>query len=134
MTESPEFGDSQAQPKKKLGAPFGNRNGFRNGQTYLARAKKRRLRVRQRRIVLEVMSRLTEDIGGSENISEAQRIIVAIVAKQCGRLDKVHRCYDTLMRKHKELQGSPGALHKMDTMLGPMEQRIVSNLRELGLK
>src|SRR5262245_39291686 len=90
-------------PKRKPGGPVGNMHGIKTGAYLLRRASGPRLHIRQRRVVTEVAARLTDDLGGAENLSEAQRVIIAIVSRQCGRLDKMHRAYDQLMRKHKQL-------------------------------
>ena len=127
-----DTGVTDERPRR--GPPFGNTNGFTTGTSLLKRAAKAKLRPRHRKIAVEVANRLTEHLGGRENISEAQRIIIAITARQCGRLDKVHRCYDRLLKGNPDLYAKPGALHKIDSMLGPMEQRVVSNLVTLGLK
>jgi hypothetical protein len=127
-------GTAESQPKRGPGAPRFNQNGFKTGYVAIRRARKTKLRIRQRRIIVEVAARLTEDLGGAESLSEAQRLIVMIVSRQCGRLDKVHRVYDRLMRANPDLLTKPGALHRIDSAIAPMEQRLISNLNVLGLK
>jgi hypothetical protein len=85
------------EPKRKRGGQPGNMNGFNSRVTLLKRAASRgKLRGRQKRIRVEVTARLIDDLGGMQNISEAQRIVVGIIARQFGRLDRKHRCYDTI--------------------------------------
>jgi hypothetical protein len=131
--------DYSQPPKRKRGAQPGNSNGFLTGVTVAAKNIKRAASraklgtVRRRRIASEVTARITDDLGGPEHISEAARVIIAIVSKQCARLDAVHRLYARYANEPK-LKNNFRALLKLDAMVRPLETAVVANLRELGLK
>jgi len=125
----------QVQPERpRRGPPFGNSNGFRTGSAVMKRAGRGKFSARQRRLVVDVARRLTDDLGARSELSTAQKLIIGIISKQVGRLDKMHRVHDRLLRDNPELNDKPGALSRIDAVLAPVEQRVISNLNVLGLK
>jgi hypothetical protein len=117
----------------------GNKAGWRNGVSQLRRAASRRdFRDRQTRIEGEVVRRLTEDMGGAESLSEAQRIVIGIAGQLCGRYDRALKAAGYLIKLGHKKYGpkgiSPKSLAELDAQLRPLEYALLNALNTLGLE
>src|ERR1041385_5197640 len=88
-----------ALPSRKRGGQPGNLNNLRHGLHSLESSNAKKLKYRAHRIRAEIRDSLIADLGGEQNLSAQQRVLVEFVSYDVAAFDQVRRAIERIVRK-----------------------------------
>jgi hypothetical protein len=120
---------------KKRGAPFGNRNGFKNGSWLIRRAMKpRKLKRTAKELRRKVYDELIAHLGGEDNASFVMREIAWETANDRAILSQMDKAIAFVARSSPHTFLEIGPISKLDSLRRPVSDSYVKKLAMIGVE
>jgi hypothetical protein len=139
----PENDDKRGNGKHPGGAPKGSRNRETHGLATLRNAIHKRLkrgrsfidlRCESGQNAVAVQAGLVADLGGMENISTAQKLLIELIGRDVYLLDESDQCIVKAIREQPRFKNSPKNRATLYSYRIPPITNIVRSLLALGLE
>src|SRR5262245_47768044 len=143
MSRSADSGDIKSNGKHPGGAPKGSRNHESHGLVTFRnkmhkRAKRGRSIISLRSVsgqnAVAVQAGLTEDLGGLEHLSTAQKVLIELVGRDLYLLDETDQRIIRACKEIPKLKNSPKGMALLYSYRVPIVSNISKNLMALGLE
>ena len=134
MEKGPESLPLDGPIKRKRGAPVGNKNNLQHGaySQDIERARKRRLRGSAKRLQIETLAAVLADQGNLDDLPMTLQFVCRRFSRRVGRLHRMDRAEDKLIRKNPKLKDNPSALAKLYELSRPLENDAIADAKIIG--